>query len=321
MRGAASASMASISERIEGECSPLRRAPRQSVRCARAVRRCRSASKHSTEPAMATLSDSERPAIGMVICWSTRARTSAGRPWASLPEHHGHRAPQIGLVVRQRRHPPPWPRAARPRLPARSSTSTRRRRWRRARGRARPPRRARTSGCWGRPSSRRRPPRRRRRPRRRAGGCPRCQDRPRRRAPARAVRWRPPRRRPERSPRRGAAIAASPFGVTVSTARASTSGVTSRQHRAGLDGQRHHGRRPHRRVAKTSSTGTPAASASPQQDGAVDDERPLLQTRTAAPREAPQPLHARHAGSRRAPGCRLRRSPRPRPRWRPAPAR
>ena len=101
MRGAASASMASISERIEGECSPLRRAPRQSVRWAAAVRRCRSASKHSTEPAMATLSDSERPAIGMVICWSTRARTSAGRPWASLPSTTATGPLQIDLVVGQ----------------------------------------------------------------------------------------------------------------------------------------------------------------------------------------------------------------------------
>ena len=48
-------------------------------------RRWRNDSKHSTEPAIATLSDSERPAIGMVRRSSTRPSSAAGRPCASLP--------------------------------------------------------------------------------------------------------------------------------------------------------------------------------------------------------------------------------------------
>jgi hypothetical protein len=50
-----------------------------------AARRWRNASNASTAPAMATLSDSERPAMGIVHRWVTTSSRSAGRPWASLP--------------------------------------------------------------------------------------------------------------------------------------------------------------------------------------------------------------------------------------------
>ena len=45
-------------------------------------------------------------------------------------------------------------------------------------------------------------------------------------------------------------------------------------------------------AANTSSTSSPAVERLGEQRRAVDDERALLRTRSAAPREAPQPLHA-----------------------------
>ena len=245
---------------------------------------------------MATLSDSERPAIGMVSRSSTAARPPAGRPWASLPSTTRHRTGEVGLrrracrrrtTVATRRTPSVAQRAPAP--------SPRHLRWRRARGTAPPPMPARTSGCSGRPSSRRTVPPRRRRPRRPAGACRRCRDRRRRRAPARAVRRRPPRRRRRRVTSTRAATAASPCGVTVSTARASTSGVTSRTTAPASTASATTARVGVGRWRRPPRRDTPAASASASRVGAVDHERALLQTRSAAPREAPQPLHARMA--------------------------
>ena len=53
--------------------------------CPAGRRRWRSASKQMTVPAIPTLSDSVRPAIGMVTSASSSASSSAGRPCASLP--------------------------------------------------------------------------------------------------------------------------------------------------------------------------------------------------------------------------------------------
>src|SRR5437588_4696260 len=49
------------------------------------ARHCLARSKQSTAAAMPTLSDSVRPAIGMVTVPSSSAARSSGRPWASLP--------------------------------------------------------------------------------------------------------------------------------------------------------------------------------------------------------------------------------------------
>ena len=57
----------------------------------RAARRCRSDSKHSTEPAIATLSDSERPSIGMVRRSSTAARAGSGEAVGLAAEHERDR--------------------------------------------------------------------------------------------------------------------------------------------------------------------------------------------------------------------------------------
>src|SRR5581483_8022652 len=71
---------------------------------------------------MPRLSDSDRPGIGMVTAPSTPARTSAGRPWASLPNTSAtgrHRSTRSGRS-------PPWATAAmriRPRSPSTPSTS------------------------------------------------------------------------------------------------------------------------------------------------------------------------------------------------------
>ncbi len=72
-------------------------------------RRWRATSKHRTVPAIATLRDSARPAIGIVTARST-ARPDVGRQAVGLvAEHDRHRARQVGGVVGrgapgQRRH-------------------------------------------------------------------------------------------------------------------------------------------------------------------------------------------------------------------------
>ena len=133
-----------------------------------------------------------------------------------------------------------------------------------------------------------------RRPRRPAAACRRCPGRPRRRARARAGRVAAAATASStRRPRPGGRSRPARCGVTVSTARGQHVGApprgrtAPRRRRAATHGRV--GRRPWRRPPRR-----PPRPRAPRasEDGAVDDERPLLQTRTAAPREAPQPLHA-----------------------------
>ena len=68
-------------------------------RAVTANRRCRAASKHSTAAAMPTLSDSVRPAIGIVTRSSTRSSISAGEPVGLVAEDEGDRAREVDLAV------------------------------------------------------------------------------------------------------------------------------------------------------------------------------------------------------------------------------
>lgn len=88
-------------------CSPSTARTRPRARCHLEIngvtpgvaRRWRRASKHTTVPAMATLSHSVGPAMGMVTALLAAATTS-GQPVGLVPHHERHRPGEVDLVVR-----------------------------------------------------------------------------------------------------------------------------------------------------------------------------------------------------------------------------
>ena len=122
IRGTASASMASISERIERGCSPLRRGPRQSVRCGPAVaplaERLEAQHRAGHRDVERLGAAGHRDGELLVDGGEHRRRQAVGL----AAEHDGDRAAEVGVVVGQCRRRPRWPPAGRRGRPAASST-------------------------------------------------------------------------------------------------------------------------------------------------------------------------------------------------------
>ena len=237
-----------------------------------------------------------RPSISIAHpAGRTRVDIVGRRPWASLPDHERDRPGQVGVEVRR----PAAMAAASSRRPGspqrstRSSSSTPSATGSRNDDAGRGAHRLRAQGSTepGGEHQPQRPPR----PRRPERWCRRCPDRP----PGRA---RPPgasSRRAPRPARRSAvgaivATAATGWGVTESSTSASTPVGDPRIGSPAVG----RARRPRRRTRRRARC--PAAIASATSVGPSITNRPVVVTRTAAPREAPQLLDLWVVGAERA---------------------
>ena len=266
-----------------------------------AARRCRSASKHSTEPAIATLSDSDRPSIGIVSRSSTAVERRRGEAVGLAAEHERDGTGEVDLVVgRAAVHdggrpggprarpaaPAPLPRHLQPRSGTWNSAPADARTHFALLGSTELPQNS-TAAAPG-----------------RLGGahaaCRRC--------PGSATST-------STSASGPAAAAASASSTATSTRRGHGRDALRRDRVGGRAPARRRRprarsrrpRRPRRRRRRARRLGEHLldharrrASASASERRAVDHEATLLQTRSAAPREAPQPLHAGVPGTDRA---------------------